>query len=106
MFPFTTSKDFGLDLAKGQSVFVQFPLSGTAHVQKHALKALPSDSASRLAVSISGQNSKGEFHPYLVNKSRRKIAMKMNTLVDILEVFGSHSGRGANVQGGDYVVVL
>jgi Mg/Co/Ni transporter MgtE len=92
MFPFTISKDFGLDLAKGQSVFVQSHLSETAHAQKYALKALPSDAASRLAVSISGQDSKGEFYAYLVNKSRRKIAMKMNnTLVDILE--GKRSKR-------------
>lgn len=97
MLPFTISKDFGFDLAKG-SVFVQFHLSETAHAQEYALKALPSDAASRLAVSISGQYFKGEFHAYLVNKSRRKIAMKMNTLVDILEGFTFE--ERSNVQGG------
>ncbi|RMJ25814.1 hypothetical protein PHISP_03329 [Aspergillus sp. HF37] len=85
MFSFTISKDFGLHLAKGQSVFVQFHLAESAHAQKYALKALPSDPASRLAVSISGQDSNGEFHAYLVNKSGRRTAMKIDTLVDIPE---------------------
>jgi hypothetical protein len=51
----TTSKDFGLNLAKAQPVSVQFHLSESAHAERYALKALPSDPASRLVVSISGQ---------------------------------------------------
>ena len=84
MFSFTISKYFELNLVNGQDVFIKFYLEDNEHPQKYAVKALPSDPANRLAISVSGQDSRGTFHIWLVNKKGEKAVKKINTLVDML----------------------
>lgn len=49
------------------------------------MKALPSDPASRLAISVSGQDANGNFRVWLVTRTGEKVVKKMNSLVDILD---------------------
>lgn len=49
-----------------------------------AVDALPTDSASRLAVSMKGVGTKGPFHIFLQNSGLRTVK-KMNSFVDALE---------------------
>lgn len=83
-FQFTISVNFDLHLKKGDKVFVQFHLADSVHPLKYTTNALPTDSASRLAISLSGRDATGEFHIWLVSSGPKAIK-RMNTLVDILE---------------------
>ena len=90
-FQLTISVNFGLHLKNGDKVFVQFHLAENVHPHKYTTNALPTDSASRLAISLSGRDATGEFHIWLVS-SGPKAVKRMNTLVDVLEGY-SYSER-------------
>ncbi|OJJ01631.1 hypothetical protein ASPVEDRAFT_83160 [Aspergillus versicolor CBS 583.65] len=90
-FQFTISVDFNLHLKKGDKVFVQFHLADNVHPLKYTANALPTDPASRLAISLTGRDSTSEFHIWLTTSGPKAIK-RMNTLVDILEGY-SYSER-------------
>lgn len=83
-FKFTISRKLGLDLVHDDEVILQYHLTTTQHPHKYALKALPTDPASRLGVSIRGQDSKGPFHRWLMTSGSLNV-FKINSLVDHLE---------------------
>lgn len=60
-FRFTVSQTLGLDLRNGDEVILQYHLTSTPHPHAYALSALNTDPASRLGVSIRGQDSHGGF---------------------------------------------
>jgi hypothetical protein len=84
MFTFTISQGFGLSFKGKEKVLLQLHLSEMEHPMMYASCALKTDPASRLAVSVTGRDSKGTFLIWLKTNGR-KVVFKMNTLVDILE---------------------
>lgn len=87
MFLFTISQDFGLSFKHMDKVSVQSHLSETEHPMKYACRALKTDPASRLAISVTGHDSNGMFVVWLESKTGTRTVFKMNTLVDILEKY-------------------
>jgi hypothetical protein len=85
-YKFTISAKLGLGLGDGDQVIVQYQLTETQHPYPYAVESLPTDSASRLGVSIRGHNSGGPFHYWLMADGQSN-AMKINSLVDGLEGF-------------------
>lgn len=83
-FKFTISKKLGLHLRHDDEVILQYHLTSTQHPHHYALKALPIDPASRLVVSIRGQDREGPFHCWLMTGGTLNV-LKMNSLVDHLE---------------------
>ncbi|KAJ5528883.1 hypothetical protein N7527_002276 [Penicillium freii] len=66
-------------------VFVQFHLYEMVVSHRYASEAMPCDPASRLAISIKGCNSSGNEVDGWIQSFGSKAAMKINTLVDMLE---------------------
>lgn len=81
---FTIFRRLKLGVQVGDRVRLQFHLTEAPILQMYATKALATDPASRLAVSIKGQGTYGGYHAWLRNPGK-KCVVKMNTLVDILE---------------------
>ncbi|KAJ5834165.1 hypothetical protein N7447_000191 [Penicillium robsamsonii] len=92
-FRFTVSKAFGLDHHDGDEVILQYHLTPTPHPHAYALSALKTDPATRLGVSIRGQDSHGGFHCWLKATGECNLR-KMNSLVDILEGYSAEESRG------------
>ncbi|PLB49413.1 hypothetical protein P170DRAFT_495390 [Aspergillus steynii IBT 23096] len=85
-FIFTVSRHLQLGVHVGDRVQMQFYLTETPNPRAYARGALLTDPASRLAVSIKGRGSRGDFHVWLSNRAEL-VVMKMNSLVDALEGF-------------------
>lgn len=83
-FHFTISRHLNLGIKVGDQLRLQFHLTETRNPQMYATEALPTDPASRLAVSIKGQGIHGDYHVWLKNPGE-KCVKRMNTLVDALE---------------------
>lgn len=64
-FRFTVSQTLGLDLRNRNEVILQYHLTSTPHPHAYALSASKTDPATRLGVSIRGQDSHGDFHCWL-----------------------------------------
>lgn len=62
-FRFTVSQTLGLH--NGDEVILQYHLTPTPHPHPYALSAFKTDPATRLGVSIRGQDSHGGFHCWL-----------------------------------------
>lgn len=92
-FRFTVSQTLGLDLRNGNEVILQYHLTSTPHPHAYALSALRTDPATRLGVSIRGQDSHGDFHCWLKATGECNLR-KMNTLVDILEGYSTRESQG------------
>ncbi|OQD66672.1 hypothetical protein PENPOL_c004G04918 [Penicillium polonicum] len=92
-FRFTVSQTLGLDLRNGNQVILQYHLASTPHPHAYALSALKTDPATRLGVSIRGQDSHGDFHCWLKATGECNLR-KMNTLVDILEGYSTLESQG------------
>ncbi|KAF4765032.1 hypothetical protein HAV15_003623 [Penicillium sp. str.  len=74
-----------LSMSPDSKIFVQFHLYEIAVSHRYASEAMPCDPASRLAISIKGYNSSGNEVDEWIQSSGSKAAMKINTLVDMLE---------------------
>ncbi|OQE71767.1 hypothetical protein PENNAL_c0101G08685 [Penicillium nalgiovense] len=74
-----------LSMPPENKVFVQFRLYEMAVSHRYASEAMPCDPASRLAISIKGCNSSGNEVDEWIQSSGSKAAMRINTLVDMLE---------------------
>ncbi|KAF7177079.1 hypothetical protein CNMCM7691_004727 [Aspergillus felis] len=83
-FAFTISRQLRLGVRVGDLVRLRFHLSATPNPQKYATKASQTDPASRLAVSIEGRGTHGDYHVWLRNPGD-KVISRMNALVDALE---------------------
>ena len=85
-YVFPLSRSLELLVSRGDRVWIQLHLTKTRTLYCYAVKALPTDPSSRLAISIRGNDSSGnEFHAWLRNVKGKKAPMRMNTLVDSLE---------------------
>lgn len=82
---FNFSLPQSLGISPGSKVFVQFHLYEIAVSHRYASQAMPYDPASRLAVSIKGCNTVGHEVDRWIQSIGKKVPMKMNTLVDMLE---------------------
>ncbi|KAL2865707.1 uncharacterized protein BJX67DRAFT_173130 [Aspergillus lucknowensis] len=91
-FRFAISKSLGLELSGGDDVSVRLHLTDTRHPNCYARKAEPRDPASRLAVSLRVCDARGLFRVWLKTEGTRNVN-KMNSLVDILEVFSPEESR-------------
>ncbi|OJI79386.1 hypothetical protein ASPTUDRAFT_130632 [Aspergillus tubingensis CBS 134.48] len=83
-FCFIISRSLKLGLRVGDQVQLRFHLIEAPTQFAYANKALPTDPASRLVVSIEGIGKNGSFHVCLSSRGER-IVRKMNSLVDALE---------------------
>ncbi|GIJ83625.1 hypothetical protein Asppvi_002450 [Aspergillus pseudoviridinutans] len=83
-FAFTISRQLRLGVRVGDLVRLRFHLTATPNPQKYATKASQTDPASRLAVSIEGGGTHGDYHVWLRNPGD-KVVSRMNALVDALE---------------------
>jgi hypothetical protein len=92
-FRFTVSQTLGLHLRHGDEVILQYHLTPTSHPCPYVTSALTTDPASRLGVSIRGENSHGSFHCWLRATGERNVR-KMNSLVDILEGCSLEESQG------------
>ncbi|KAJ5658378.1 uncharacterized protein N7484_002027 [Penicillium longicatenatum] len=88
----SVSKRLGLDLRHNDTVIIQYHLTATQHPKPYAIRALPTDPASRLGVSICGQDSMGAFHCWLETNGSCNV-LKMNSLVDVLEGFSLEQSK-------------
>lgn len=83
---FIISVPSSLDISSGSKLIVQFHLYQTAVSHRFACKAMDYDPSSRLAISIKGLNASGnKVDTWLHSSGESKLAMRMNTLVDLLE---------------------
>lgn len=92
-FSFTISRSLGLHLRHGDEVILQYHLTSTSHPHPYVTSALKTDPASRLGVSIRGQDDQGSFHCWL-NATGECNARKMNSLVDLLEGYPLKESQG------------
>lgn len=92
-FRFTVSQTLGLDVRNGNEVILQYHLTSTPHPHAYALSALKTDPATRLEVSIHGQDSHGDFHCWLRATGECNLR-KMNTLVEILKGYSTLESQG------------
>ncbi|KAJ5506144.1 hypothetical protein N7453_005101 [Penicillium expansum] len=74
-----------LSMSPESKLFVQFHLYEMAVSHRYASEAMPCDPASRLAISIKGCNSSSDEIDEWIQSSGKKAAMRINTLVDMLE---------------------
>lgn len=75
-FRFTISHQFELNLEDGDEVLLKYHLVPTAHPYPYAAWALPTDPASRLGVSIHGQDALGNFHCWLIASGECNVKKK------------------------------
>ncbi|KAL4887947.1 hypothetical protein BDV59DRAFT_196889 [Aspergillus ambiguus] len=92
MFRFTISRSLGLSIRDGDAVHCRFNLAESPHPNAYARRAEPRDPASRLAVSIRGKDSHGNFHVWLGTHGPQNVK-KMNSLVDVLEGYTLEESR-------------
>ena len=93
-YVFPLSRSLELLVSRGDRVWIQLHLTKTRTLYCYAVKALPTDPSSRLAISIRGNDSSGnEFHAWLRNVKGKKAPMRMNTLVDSLEGFTAEESK-------------
>lgn len=74
-----------LGTSSGSKLFVQFHLYESAVSHRYASQAMPYDPASRLAISIKGCNTFDVKVDKWLQSPGKRIPMKINTLVDMLE---------------------
>lgn len=84
-FSFTINQDFGLQFQDGDKVFIRLHLADTEHPMVYTKRALHTDPARRLAVSLTGRDRRGPFHIWLLSQKGDTRVMKINHLVDVLE---------------------
>ncbi|KAJ5892960.1 hypothetical protein N7504_009651 [Penicillium tannophilum] len=83
---FIISVPNSLEISPGSKLVVQFHLYQTAVSHRFACKAMDYDSSSRLAISIKGPNASGNIvDTWLHSSGESKLAMRMNTFIDLLE---------------------
>ncbi|KAJ5810503.1 uncharacterized protein N7503_002721 [Penicillium pulvis] len=83
---FIISVPSSLEISPGSKLIEQFHLYQTAISHRFACKAMDYDPSSRLAISIKGLNASGnKVDTWLHSSGENKLAMRMNTLVDLLE---------------------
>lgn len=75
----------GLKIPIKSEVHVQLHIYDFSLPRRYAIKATPCDPGSRLAVSIKGKSTDSRYIDTRIQSNGRKMVMKMNTLVDILE---------------------
>ncbi|CAG8934789.1 unnamed protein product [Penicillium salamii] len=74
-----------LGISPGSKVFVQFHLYEIAVSHRYVSQAMPFDPASRLAISIKACNNSGTEVDRWIQSPGKKVPMKINALVDMLE---------------------